>query len=113
MMEFHQIAKQAVNFQKAAFTNWLDAVAKVQDQAASTMETMINQGNLVPEDGRKAIQSWANVCREERDRYKSYVEAGFASLEKHFIKQTISTPVKTAAKTAAKTESKATVAKAK
>lgn len=56
MMEFNQIAKQAVNFQKTAFTNWLDTVAKVQDQAASTMETMINQGNLVPEDGRKAIE---------------------------------------------------------
>ena len=102
MMEFNQIAKQTVDFQKTAFTNWFDAVALVQDQAASTMETMINQGNLVPEEGRKAIKSWANACQEERGRFKSYVEAGFASLEKHFIKKDKSTPAKPAAKTASK-----------
>lgn len=109
MMELNQVAKQAVDFQKTAIINWLDAVAIVQDQAASTMETMINQGNLVPEDSRKAIENWATVCREERDRYKSYVEAGFASLEKHFTKQSKSAP----AKPAAESKSKATVTKAK
>ena len=102
MMEFNQIAKQAVDFQKTTFSSWFDAAALVQDQATSTMETMINQGNLVPEEGREAMKSWANACQEERGRFKSYVEAGFASIEKHFIKQSKSKPVKTAAKTAAK-----------
>ncbi|MGD9309941.1 MAG: hypothetical protein PVG51_12410 [Desulfosarcina sp.] len=106
MMAFNQVAKQAFDFQKAAFTSWFDAAALFQDQAASTMETMMNKGNLVPEEGRKAMQSWANAYQEERDRFKSYVEAGFASLEKHFIKQSKSKPAKTTAKTAAKTTAK-------
>ena len=98
MMEFKQIAKQTIDFQKTAFNSWLDAVAMVQDQAASTVETMMSQGNLVPAEGHKAIKSWADACKEERNRFKSYVEAGFAGLEKHFIKESNNAPDKTAAK---------------
>jgi hypothetical protein len=95
MMEYNQIAKQAIDFQKTAFTNWYNAVAMVQDQATSAMEAMMNQTSLVPEEGRKAIKSWVSACQEERNRFKSYVEDSFTGLEKGLAKESKSTTAKT------------------
>jgi hypothetical protein len=83
MMEYNQITKQAIDFQKTAFNSWYNAVSMVQDQAAVAVETMMNQTSLVPEDGRQAIKSWLDACQAERNRFKSYVEDGFSGLEKH------------------------------
>ena len=94
MMAYNQIAKQAIDFQKSAFINGYNAVARVQDQAASAVETMMNQTSLVPEAGRQAIKSWINACQEDRNRFKSYVEDGFSGLEKHLAPESKIVPVK-------------------
>ena len=93
MMEYNQITKQAIDFQKTAFNSWYNAVTMVQDQATSAVETMMNQTSLVPEDGRQAIKSWVNACQEERNRFKSYVEAGFSGFEKHLTPKSKAAPV--------------------
>ena len=82
MIEYNQIAKKAVVFQKNSFINGCDAVARVQDQAAEAVDTLMNQTRLVPEAGRQAIKSWVDACQAERNRFKTYVEDGFSGLEK-------------------------------
>ena len=92
MMEYNQITKQAIDFQKTAFNSWYNAVTMVQDQATSAVETMMNQTSLVPEDGRQAIKSWVNACQEERNRFKTYVEDSFSGLEKNLARMSKKTP---------------------
>jgi hypothetical protein len=92
MMEYNQIAKQAVGFQKNLFESTYNAVAKVQDQAAEAVETLMNQTNLVPEEGRQVIKTWVDACQEERNRFKSYVEEGFSGLEKRFAQEIKTAP---------------------
>ena len=92
MMEYNQIAKQAIDFQKNAFNSGYNAVAKVQDQAAEAVEMMLNQTSLVPEEGSQAIKSWVNACQEERNRFKSYVEDGFSGFEKHLTPKSKAAP---------------------
>lgn len=94
MMEHNQIARQMIELQKITFTNAYDFVAMVQKQAASATEAMMRRANLLPEEGRKVMMSWIDACQEERDRFKSYVEAGFASLEKRFTKESQCAPAK-------------------
>jgi hypothetical protein len=81
-MEYTQITKQMLNFQKMSFDSWYNAVSVVQDQAVSNMGMMLNQAAWIPEDGRNAIQSWVQISKEERNRLKSYVDMGFAAIEK-------------------------------
>ena len=81
-MEYTQITKQVLDFQKMSFSNWYDAVALLQDQATSAMDMVLDQNTWLPEGGRKAIQSWVSACQQERGRFKSYVDEGFAGLEK-------------------------------
>ena len=94
MMEYNQIAKQAIDFQKSFFMSGYNAAAILQDQATAAMDKMINQTSLVPEEGRQAIKSWVNSCQEERNRFKSYVEDSFSGMEKHLAKEIKKTPAK-------------------
>ena len=81
-MEYNQITKSVIDFQKKSFDSLYDTMAQAQSQAISTMDMMLNQAAWMPEDGRSAIQSWMNVCQEERNRFKSYIDKGFTALEK-------------------------------
>jgi hypothetical protein len=81
-MEYTQITRQVLDFQKMSFSNWYDAVALLQDQATSAMDMVLDQNTWMPEEGRKAIQSWVSACQKERGRLKSYIDEGFAGLEK-------------------------------
>lgn len=79
-----KIAKQVIDFQKMSFDNWYGAMSLMQDQAVSTMDIMLNQAGWMPEDGREAITGWVSMCREERMRFKSFVDKGFSGIEKYF-----------------------------
>jgi hypothetical protein len=68
-MEYNQITKQVIDFQKMSFLNWYDTMAMLQDQATSTVNMVLQQNTWWPEDGRKAIQSWFNTCQKERGRF--------------------------------------------
>ncbi len=85
-MEYTEITKQVIDFQKMSFSNLYNAIAMVQDQTTSAMDIMRAQSTWVPEDGRKAVQSWLSACQEERDRFKSYVDGSFSSVEKYLAK---------------------------
>ena len=94
MMEYNQIAKQAIDFQKSIFMSGYNAMTMVQDQAAVAVDTMMNQTSLVPEEGRQAIKTWVNACQDERKRFKSYVEDSFSGLEKNLARESKSTSAK-------------------
>lgn len=83
-MKTNHISKQVIDFQKMSFNNWYTAMSLVQDQAVSSMDRMLDQTVWVPEDRRNAIQGWLNICQDERNRFKDYVEKGFVALEKAF-----------------------------
>ena len=83
MTPYDQIAKQVIDFQKNSFSSIFDAVATLQDQTVNAVDTVLDQTTWLPDDGRKAIQSWVDVCQEERGRFKSYVDDGFNGLEKY------------------------------
>lgn len=85
-MEYTEITKQVIDFQKMSFANWYNAVAMVQDQTTSAMDVVLDQSTWVPEDGRKAVQGWLSACQEERDRFKAYIDGSFTSVEKYMAK---------------------------
>ena len=85
-MEYTEITKQVIDFQKMSFANLYNAIAMVQDQTTSAMDIVLSQSTWVPEDGRKVVQGWLSACQEERDRFKSYVDGSFSSVEKYMDK---------------------------
>ena len=99
-MEYNQMAKQVVDFQRMSFENWYNAVSMIQDQAKSSMDMMLGQTRWVPEDRRQSIQHWIDVMQQERARFKNYVEKGCVDLEK-FVAEGSKTGAKSIKKQAA------------
>ncbi len=94
MIKAHQLAQQMINFQKVSFFSCYDAAAKMQNQASSAVDKMLDQAIWIPKEGRQAISNWADTYQEERDRFKTYVEKSFTNFEKCFAEETKATPAK-------------------
>lgn len=82
-MEYTQITKQVIDFQKMSFANWYNALTMAQEQANSAVDMVLEQNSWMPEQGRQALLNWRDACQDESDRFKSYVDEGFAGLEKY------------------------------
>jgi hypothetical protein len=81
----NEITKQMIDFQKTAFNSWYDAVAMMQDQAASAMDTVLNQSGVIPADGSKALDKWGEVFKTNRQNLKKQIDTNFKQAEKIFI----------------------------
>jgi hypothetical protein len=93
-MNANEITKQALDFQKGVFASWYGAMSILQDQAASAVDTMLNQASWIPDQGRQVISSWVSTCKKERDRFKGYMEESFSGLEKCLVPELKAAPAK-------------------
>ena len=102
-MNTNEITKQALDFQKGVFASWHGAMSILQDQAALAMDTMLDQTVWIPDQGRQVISSWVSSCKNERNRFKVYMDESFSGLEKYLSQEIKSAPARPAAelKTAA------------
>ncbi len=95
-MNTNEITKQALDFQKGVFESGYGVMGILQDQAALAVDTMLNQTIWIPDQGRQVISSWASTCKNERDRYKAYMDESFSGLEKYLAQEIRATPARTA-----------------
>jgi hypothetical protein len=86
-MEYNQIAKQMVDFQRISFENWFNAVSLMQDQAASSMDMVLGQSGWIPDDSRQSVKGWMDMLQKERVRFKDYMQKGFDDLEKFMTEE--------------------------
>ena len=101
-MEPNQITKQALDYQRGAFSSWYGAMSIIQEQAAVAVNTMLSQASWIPDQGRQVILSWLSACKNECDRCKVYVEENFSGLEKYFVQEKKGVPVAESKKPAPK-----------
>jgi tRNA 2-selenouridine synthase SelU len=84
MMEANKIAKQMIEFQKAAFNNTFNSIAMMQDQSEKMVQNLMQQNPALPKQSMDAFNEWLNMCKKARDDYKNAVEEGFKNLENLF-----------------------------
>jgi len=63
-MDPKQIAKQMLDFNKAAFDNSFEAMSVIQDQAEKMINTIMEQTAFLPEEGKKAVNDWIKACKK-------------------------------------------------
>ncbi len=83
-MEPVKIAKQMIEFQKATFDNSFSAMKMVQEQTEKTVSTILEQATWLPEEGKKAINEWANACKKGAEDFKKAVDDNFKKVEDFF-----------------------------
>ena len=83
-MDPKQIAKQMIDFNKAAFDNSFNAMAILQDQIEKMASTALEQNNMIPAEGKKAVSDWIKSYKKGRDDFKASADEGFKKVETFF-----------------------------
>ena len=79
-METNLIAKQTLQIYHAALIQTLDAALAAQDQSQKTLETLLEQSSVVPQEGKRAINDWLEACRQQTTAMKNVIDEGFRPL---------------------------------
>jgi hypothetical protein len=108
MMETNRMTKKILDFQKGAISQWYDVMTSMQEQAASSLRTVLDQSGWIPDEGRQMVQNWVSACKKGCHDYKELVEESISGFEKVFV-----VPSKKTATDRRTTATKRTTAKAK
>jgi hypothetical protein len=84
MIDQKQIAKQMIQFNKAAFDNSFKAMSMVYEQNEKMVGTFIEQDAWLPDEGKKAIFEWINTYKKGCNDLKSLVDGQYGKVEKFF-----------------------------
>ena len=80
-MDTNNLLQKAVHYQRNTFNNAYQAVVLFQDQAERVTNTLLDQVNGLPEEGRKLVGTWAENYRKGLKQYKDAVDEGFNRVE--------------------------------
>jgi len=83
-MDQNQIFKQMIDFNKATFDNSFSAMTMVQEQTEKMVSTMMDQATWLPEEGKKAVQDWADACKKGSEDFRKAVDENFKKVEDFF-----------------------------
>ena len=84
MIDQKQIAKQMIQFNKAAFDNSFKAMSMVYEQNEKMVGTFIEQAAWLPGEGKKAISEWMNAYKKGTDDFKKTVDDQYKKVEDYF-----------------------------
>ncbi len=81
----HKIARQVIDFQKAAFETTFNAITMFQDQAEKAVNTFLDTGIWpVPEEGKKVLNEWIQSYKKGREEFKKSMDDSFKKVEGFF-----------------------------
>ncbi len=84
MME-PRIAKDIIDFQKAAFDNTFTAISMMQDQAERATNMLLEASMIpVPEEGKRIVNEWITAFKRGRDEFKRAVDESYKKMEDSF-----------------------------
>ena len=83
-MDQKKMVKQMIEFNQTTFNNVFDSMVLLQDQFESVAMKALDESGVIPDEGRKVLQSWAKVFKNGRKDIKSQIDNGFQQAEKLF-----------------------------
>jgi hypothetical protein len=85
-MDQKQIAKQMMEFNKAAFDNTFNAMTILQDQTEKLVFQFMEKASWFPEDGKKAVNDWVNAYKKGREDFKASADESYKKVADYFAK---------------------------
>lgn len=81
MMDHKSMIKQMLDFNKAAFDSSFKGIVMLQEQTEKMAKSMRDQATWLPEEGKKAIDEWAEAYKSNRDGLKTIIDDNFKKAE--------------------------------
>jgi len=83
-MEPKQIAKQMIQFNKAAFDNTFNTMTVLQEHTEKMVNNYLEQSAGMPAEGKKAVYDWINAYKRGREDFKAAVHNNYKKVEDFF-----------------------------
>ena len=83
-MEPKQVAKQMIQFNKAAFDNTFSAMTVLQEQMEKMVNNYLEQSPWMPAEGKKAVTDWIKAYKRGREDFKAAVDDNYKKVEDFF-----------------------------
>ena len=83
-MDQKQIAKQMIEFNKTAFDNSFNAMTTLQDQTEKLILNFLEKAPWIPEEGKKAINTWIAGYKKGHDDFKAAADDNYRKVFEYF-----------------------------
>ena len=87
MMEPNVMLKQMLDFNKTAFDNSFNAMLTIQEQNNKMVNTFLEQATWIPEEGKKLIRNWVDVCKKGSEDFKKAADENYKKVDAFFAGQ--------------------------
>jgi hypothetical protein len=83
-MELRDLYKQMMDFNKRIVDNSFSAMLLWQDQTESVVNTVMEQATWMPEDSKKAFESWTKTYKQTLEDFHQAVSEGFKKADEAY-----------------------------
>lgn len=83
-MEPKEIAKEMIQFNKAASDNTFNAMTVLQEQTEKMVNNFLEQSAWMPAEGKKAVYDWLKTYKRGREDFKAAVDGNYKKVEDFF-----------------------------
>ncbi len=87
-MDMQTVGTEVFNFAKTSYMTALGTMTVIQDQTERTLNTLVQQGAVLQEEGKKILNDWTNHARKNRQEYQRMFEESLKRVESFFQKNT-------------------------
>lgn len=79
------IAKQIIDFNKAAFDSTFDAITALQDHSEKMVKLFLEKASFFPPEGKKVITEWMDAYKKGKKDFRESVDDSFKIVEDYFV----------------------------
>ena len=80
-MENKEIAKQLINFHKAAFETSFNSILTLQEQTTKAIDNIFKQSPLLPAQTKSFINEWTSIYKKVTNDFKEAADQNYAKME--------------------------------
>ena len=80
-MEYNEMYKQMITFNKTAFDNSYNALVTLQEQTEKMVNGFLQQATWLPEEGKKVTLDWIQAYKKACEDFKKTVDENFKRVE--------------------------------
>lgn len=86
-MEQRQIVKQMLLMNKLAFDNSYNTMTSTYEQNRLVLTNLLSQADVVPPEGKKAIEDWLQTYKQGCEEIKKMMDQGYELVDKYLSQE--------------------------
>lgn len=84
-MENKDIAKQMLDYSKAAFEAGFNSMVMLQEQTSQVVDQFLKQSPWIPPQTKSFINEWSNIYKKSAIDFKDAAEKNYSKIEEFFV----------------------------